>query len=200
MLKPTVPLLALASLFTIVGVADAQRQEVTGPTAIVARGAVQGDLRIAGLQRVRPAAVRYRADSGWVGAVSLGRGFEISCNGEMASRKDASGHTEAICYGRNLRVEVSGEHFTFKASAATLGALFPEGTTGTIQGDYRTCGDALGAQQQPRFRTRPAGLRACGGPTAQTAPSPAAPGGDFELDVNGDGQIDAADVAALLGK
>jgi hypothetical protein len=195
MLKRTVPLLALASLATATGVAAAQQQALTGRTALVATGPIQGDVQIAGAAGARGNFAHYLVDSGYVGVVSVGRGFEIDCSGEMESRRDSKGHLQALCHGSGLHVRVSGGHFTFKAAGARLGAFFPDSAQGSLTGNYSVCGGAL-SRPRPLRAAAARPFAACGGPPS----APPAAGAGFDPDVNGDGKIDDADVAALLGK
>lgn len=151
-------------------------QEVVGPAALGARGSISGDVQDA--QR----GIRLMVDSGTIAVT--GTGLDVGCAGGESEARRVNGRLQVTCRGRGVRTIVAGREVSFSASGGRLGAVIPPGVTARVSGDIQLC--------PPR---RCMGSR---GP-AGFPPLGSTPAGG-ELDVNGDGKVDADDVALLLRK
>lgn len=170
-----VPVLVLAALAASTAGAAGGR-EVVGPAALGARGSISGDVQDA--QR----GIRLTVDSGTIAVT--GTGLDIGCAGGESEAKRVNGRLQVTCRGRGVRTRVAGREISFSASGRRLGAVIPSGVIAHVSGDIQLC--------PPR---RCMGNR---GPAGFPPPEATPAGG--ELDVNGDGTVDADDVALLLRK
>lgn len=155
MIKRIAPLLVLAAL-ALPAAAAATRMEVRGPLRVTAAGFLRGELQ-------SPAGsdpVRFQIGGGAIGLVDLGGDLKVACGrrGETKVGRDRDGHTVTSCTGKWLQVRAAGTHFRFRSFGPTTLVGIPGGVTGTLEGQFRSCGADL--RQGP---ARPYACEAAGG-------------------------------------
>lgn len=120
---------------------------VSGPTALVGRGAFRAELTAAA--GAKP--VRVLGRLGLVRFVDLGGDLKVTCAGKGKSRTthNDQGQDVVTCGGLRGRAAASGSHFRIEGFALRFGLAIPDGYTGTVEGNVRARQAGAAGGQSP---------------------------------------------------